>query len=377
MSNGFGTPSYGNTGGTFYKNWKLQTPDGAKGEVKTSFCCLIVPPMKSLADSGKWGVYHGQHFGYSGTDPRNPDKTKMRPFSCIEKSDFRTKMITVACAACDVITEKFEEKKRREAEYIGQGLNEAQVKERLDPLTQWLKRHNCDRKWHINVMNQQGEFGVLQISHTVKKMLDAKMDELRKAKRPVDPIVDGVWFEFTRMGKFPVQDAVEVMMVENEDGSFNKKIAPLTEEQAKKALEVCPDLAKDTVRFISGQQIAQIVASSGDPEEIDRIWQLGVSASQRRERTPVSQNAAPAPAPTAARETAVAPTAEQDEEAALMARLAALQAKKANPTVVVTGGPSCAGVSVAAGVSGPAMAMVDEAELTDEEFYKRYGVKAQ
>src|SRR5688572_15272275 len=125
MSNGFGKPQYGVTGGgTFWKNWKLKSPDASKGETVFTFIGRILPPMKSLAEAGKWAVYHGNHFGYSGTDPRNPDKVKQRPFACIEKSDFRTKMVTVECAACEAIREKEREKERREVEYKSQGLAE-------------------------------------------------------------------------------------------------------------------------------------------------------------------------------------------------------------------------------------------------------------
>lgn len=360
MSNGFGTPSYGNDNGkTFWKNFRLKTPDAAKGEVKTSFVCLIVPPMKSLAENGKWAMYHGQHFGYSGVDPRDPSKQKMRPFACIEKTDFRTKMVTVECPACDEIRTKEAEKERRAAEYKSQGLSEGDVRERLDPLTQWLKRHNCDRKWHINVLTQEGEYGVLQISHTLKKALDAKMDELR-SKRKVDPIVEGVWFEFTRMGKFPVQDAVEVFMIEGDDGSFRMKKAPLTDEQGAKALEILPDLSKDTVKMISAQQIQLIVQSSGDPEEIDRIWQMGTK-TEKRERTPAPQTQKPAPAPAAKNP--------QDEIAALQARLAALQSQQAKPADAPV-----APVAQSAPTTTPAPAGGD-AEMSDEEFYSRFGVK--
>jgi hypothetical protein len=393
MSNGFGTPQYGNSNGPRYENWRLKTPDASKGEQKTSFICRIIPPMKSLAESGKWAFYHGQHFGYAGVNPRDPDKVKQRPFACVKKEDFRTKMVTVACAACDIIDEKFEEKKRREAEYKAQGLSDSAIKERLEPLTAWLKRHNCDRKWHLNVMTPEGKFGVLQIPHSVKKQLDQKIDELREKKK-IDPIAidQGVWFNFTRMGKFPVTDGVEWVMegFERDGETFERiKKAPLTEEQCKNALEILPDLARETVKFISVQQVVQIVASSGDPEEIDRIWQQGTRTEQR-ERTPVSARASapattpvPQPAATApaaapvTTATAPATTSEDDEIAEYEKKIAAMKAAKAAKAAAPASAPAPAPKPAApTTVTGPASADDEDPEsLSDEEFYAKFGVK--
>lgn len=353
---GFGIPQYGNTDAVYWKNFKLRSPDASKNEMIFELIVRILPPMHSLAEKGKWAMYYGQHFGYAGNG-KDPGKAKQRPFGCIEQSDFRTKMITVACPACDVIAEKKADREAREAEYKAKKLGEGEIRDLLDPLTQWLKKHNCDRKWHINVMNQAGEFGVLTISHTVKKMLDVKMEELRKNKK-IDPMLldQGVWFRFTRMGKFPVQDAVEVV-TESFDvkdvGQVERVLkAPLTEAQQEQALKVCPDLAKDVVKFISGKQIAQLVASSGDPDEVDRIWQIGTKTT---ERTPARTPAA-----------STTQTDSGAEMARLKAELAALKAgtsATADPAVSDKAG-------VVADSSG---ASEDEDEnLSDEDFVAKY-----
>jgi hypothetical protein len=354
----FGIPQYGNNSeAVFYKNWKLKSPDTAKGESVFTIELRLLPPVHSLAEKGIWAKYHGQHFGYSGNG-KEPGKIRQRPFACIQQTDFRTKMVTTACDACSVIDEKRAEREVREAEYKSKGKSESEIRELLEPLTDWLKKHNCDRKWHINAMNRAGEFGVLQISHTLKKALDVKVDEVRN-KRKIEPMApdQGVWFRFARMGKFPVQDSVEYVMAEKDDGSFRIEHAPLTEAQLEAAEKVCPDLQTGVVKFITAAQIAQIVSSSGDPDEIDRIWQLGIKTAEKSPARPVASVAKPV---------VVAKSAEQIELEKLKAELAALK----NAAVTVT--PSESQTVTTANTVTPA---VEEDDLSDEEFYAKYNPK--
>lgn len=352
----FGIPQYGNTDMVFYKNWKLKAPDSSKGESVFVLQDLrILPPMHSLAEKGKWAMYHGQHFGYAG-NAKEPGKVRQRPFQCIEQTDFRTKIVTVACVACEVIAEKRAERDAREAEYKQKGKTESEIRELLEPLTGWLKKHNCDRKWHINVMNRAGEFGVLQISHTLKKTLDVKLEEVR-TKKKIDPMLpdQGVWLRFSRMGKFPVQDAVEVVMAGDDEVGFKTERAPLTDAQCDQAEKVCPDLATGVVKAISSSQIAQLVACSGDPDEVDRIWLQG---SKTAERSPARPPVAPVAQPV------VTPkTAEQSEIDKLKAQLAALQGPASSATAGTT--------------PVPAPVTEDDNELSDEAFYEKFGTKSK
>jgi hypothetical protein len=346
-----GTPQYGNTDMVFYKNWKLKSPDTQKGETVFVLPDLrIVPPLHSLAEKGFWARYHGQHFGYAG-NAKEPGKVRQRPFACIQQTDFRTKIVTVECAACDIIEEKRSEREAREAEYKSKGKNEQEIRELLEPLTQWLKKHNCDRKWHINCMDRAGNFGVLQISHTLKKALDVKLDEMRN-KRKIEPIDkdSGVWIRFSRMGKFPVQDSVEVVMSETADGRFEYERCPLTEQQCEQAEKVCPDLQSGVVKTITAAQIAQLVGCSGDPDEVDRIWAQGSKTVERS--TP------PRTTPVAQPVTTSQPKADaQGEIEKLRAQLAALEATKAKPVETKSEDSTETNLE----------------ELSDEEFYEKYG----
>lgn len=382
----FAAPKYGNTNESRPENFKLKTPDGAKGEVETHLIGRIVPPIKSLAEAGKWAQYHGQHFGYSGSDPRNPDKVKMRPFSCIKKEDFRTKMVTVSCSACETIEQKKQELELREAEYRASKMSEPDVRDHLQPLNEWIKRHNCDRKWHMGFVDQEGKIGVLQISHTLKKTLDKEIDSYR-TKRGTCPILDGVLWDLTRMGKFPVQDNVKPLMMpvvlDGEEFMTMKKL-PFTDNEEIKINEIVPDLVTSTLRYLNGQQIDLIVNSGGDPDEIDRIWAMAQTARERSARPLGAPAASPRPVAVAATAPKTAPVTtqappvldkreavsatEDDEEAAAMAALAAARAKKAAAAVLV---PKVEAPPET--VRGPGEE--DVAALSDEDFYSKFGVK--
>lgn len=366
----FGTPNYGNDT-IYYKNFKLKSPDTQKGEsVYTLTDLRILPPLHSLEATGKWGVYHGQHFGYAGNS-KEPGKPKQRPFSCIEKTDFRTKMVLVSCSACDKISENRAELDAREAEYKAKGKTESEIKDLLGPLTQWLKKHNCDRKWHINVMDRAGNFGVLQISHTLKKALDVKMTKLREEEK-IDPIAanEGVWFRFSRMGKFPVTDSVEWVMNRSEDGSYRIERCPLTAAHGEQAEKICPDLATGVVKFLSANQINQIVACSGDPDEIDRIWALGTRTTERSPaRTPAPAPVAAKPAPAAER-----PAGVDSEVERLKAEIARLTATKTE-AAPVTSAPVAQGTVDTGMLRAPVVADEDGSDLDDEEFYQKFSAK--
>lgn len=335
--NGFGKPKYG-SGGNYAKSVRL------KEGVTTA---RILPPMKSLAESGEWAVYIGTHFGYKGVNSKDRSKPTYRPFKCIQERDFKTKMILQDCPECDLIAAREEELKVLEVDAKAKGHSAEEIKELKAPLATWLSDHNCDRKWHMNVKMQDGSFAVLQISHRTKKLLEAEIARvLSEDGIEALDLNQGVWFRFTRTGKgTETQDTVSVEYESIKDAATGRvqrtvKLAPLTEAECEKALKECPDLAKN-VREISYEQIKLLTQCSGDDEDVDEILALGEKkeASPQTTRSvqqpassttaPKSQTQAAAPAPaTQAAQPAPAANAEAD----LQAQIAALQAKLAAQT---------------------------------------------
>ncbi len=387
---GLGKAKYGN-GGTFAKNFRLQTPKN-KDET-TNNIYRIFPPIKSQAETGKWAMYWGIHFGYRGKDRQDPSKTKIRTFKCVEDKDFRTQMIRKECAECNLIAANKRLKEERTAQMKASGQTKEDIDTLLGPLDTWLRDHNVDRKWYINVVNDQGEFGTLAISHKAKKQLDAKLGELTQMGIDgIDP-EQGVWFNFKRTGKgIEVQDTVEVVM-DRQGLQMTLKLAPLSEEQCRQGLAMLPDLL-DVVTVISSEQIGMLVTGSGDPDEVDAVF----NQSATRESSPAirtssvgvqGRNVAIQAATTVAATNAVVATEQakpaavttsvvtqaveapesvveengDDEEAALQRQLEALRAAKlAKATPVTTAKP-------AAPTPPPAATVAD---LNDQDFLKMF-----
>lgn len=275
----------------FYKNFRPVTPK--PNETHTDNRYRLLPAKGSLAASGTWAKYYGTHFGYKGQDQQDQTKLRTRVFRCVEERDFRNGITKVACPECDLIAQKKKALEATKARLKAEGKSDEDIKMLTAPAEEWKREHNCDRKWFINAMNEAGEFGVLQISHKCKKDLDSVIDEL--VKDGIDPTApeQGVWFNIKRTGRgIEVTDKVEVVKVKEKiDGRLVEsiKMAPLTQEQLDKADEICPDLT-EVVRVLTVQQIKMLVDGTGDPEEVDAIF----NASEKRERSapPVRENSA-------------------------------------------------------------------------------------
>lgn len=320
--NGFGKPKYSHNSSNdsgFYKIFKMESDK--------DLVVRVLPPMKSLAESGKWGVFHSVHYGYQGLNKKDPSKTQARPFRCVEQKNFKTGMITQSCPECLEIRRKEEQLSERQAALSNRSDMSAEEKETvLSPLKRFLKDHNLDRKWHINVMALDGAFGVLQISHRVRKQLDSLIQRIEQEENvdALDPET-GVWFNFRRTGKrLECVDTVEAVYV-REDINGRKvnvlKSGKLTEQQVQDALAKCPDL-NETTRAISLEQINALINSSGDPEEVDRILSMG-SFRGERSASPSAPKKQPALGAMAAAHL------QDDDEQALLAKLEAIRAKKA------------------------------------------------
>lgn len=277
MNSGFGKAKFGKNAEVYSKIFKLE--DGKELIVR------LLPPMKSLAASGTWAVYHAVHYGYYGVNKKDPSKTSARPFKCIEEKNFKTGMITRSCPECVEIKLKKELLDERTAQFEKRtDMTAEEKKVVLAPLENFVRKHNVDRKWYINVMDLSGAFGFLTISHRLKKQLDDLIQKINNDEG-VDPfdLETGVWFNFRRNGKkLSVIDTVEAVYAKEEVGGRRVnvlKMAPLTEQQQAQALSQCSDLS-EVIRHVSIDQMNLLVGSSGDPEDVDRILSLGVTGAK-------------------------------------------------------------------------------------------------
>lgn len=363
MSNGWGTPKYGH-GTTNHFSIKPG---------KNTY--RILPPMKSCAEDGYgWYRYHGIHFGWVGTDPKDPTKTRQKPFRCIQQTD-RNRVVTQDCPACDLIDQQKTAFEALKAKLLASGKKEDEVKTEAGPLEDWLRQYNLDFKCYVNVMNPNNEFGDLKINHKFhKKGIDAAIAELKDQK--IDPLdlAQGVWFEInktTKDGNDVVAVAKEPFSVEG-NTYYRPKKAPLDEALANRALEECPDL-NDIGFVLTYEQIKAIVESPGEPEDIDRIFQMSQKADAPKEVAPVAVKPIPVPVVAASTPVAeVAPAAKtlNPNDPAVQKRIAEIRAKKeAEAKAKVEAERKLAEATKAALLAKPAAPVVSDTDnMSDEDF---------
>lgn len=326
-----------------------------KGEASTTpEIYRLLPAMKSGATDGTWAVYQGQHFGYAVPDRKDPSKTSKRTFRCIRRKE-RSGIITVECPECKLIDEKKAERETAAGKLTAKGKSDAEIKQLLAPLDEWLREHNVDNKWYIGVKSLAGPCGALAIPHKMKLALDKEIKRLA-SDEGVDAfdIDTGAWLHFKRTG-FKAQDmnfSVESVMEEeiiNGRRLKSLKSAPLSDSDLESALREVPDLKSEVIRTITVEQIQELVDSGGDLEVAERIFSSG------------RQESSPAPAPVVAAKPAPKAVVVEEEPEIELPKPPAPKAVASKPVPVVTTTPAKAAPSVT----------VDD-NMSDEEFLSMF-----
>ena len=382
----FGKPSYdarGNDKKNFKKNFNIKDGDNIY---------RILPPFGSLASKGIWSVYYRLHWGYS---IMNEDgRLSMRPFQCPRRTNKNAKTgeieVTVPCAACDEYERQKEIREQRLKELEAQNLSKGEISAILEPLNKWLKRFNRSGAHYINVMNTDGEFGRLAISHKMMLALRAEIDTIRK-NWSIDPldIESGCWINFRRIPgntlsdyTHKVEPVIELTSVPGVPHPVPMiKLAPLTPQQIQEAMEKAWDLKEEAHRTLSPQQIQRLVDAGGDPEvyaailnEAEVVEASPTNYSNGMPRTALPRASTPVVAPQpptatiapetpkaaeVAANTSSAPADVAAQIAALQAQIAALQAAAAaaaNSTPVPAATPAPAAAPAPAAEPAAALA---------------------
>lgn len=304
----------------------------------------------AVGEDGKWCRFVKQHFGYKVRFGKD-EKAKEVPmtFLCVEERD-RENKITKRCPECDAIYAKKERVAAKEAELKAQGKTKEEIDASVHHTKAWLKEHNQDRKWNMPAKDSTGRWGFLTISHKCYKMLKGNatspglIDKLLAAKPRVDPlgVEKGVWIRFTRTGEtfndFTDTPSIEKELVEfNGDMLEKMKFDTLTESDFE-AISKLPPLSS-LGRVLTPEQIRMLVESGGDEATVRSVMNIPTE-SKKAAPTPSEDSfegdVEPSdlqfppvePPPFDTVPTKAAP-AEDDEEAALLAQMAALKAKKA------------------------------------------------
>lgn len=373
---GFGKAKFG---GNKRNWWKLK--DGDNGPYR------ILPPIGNLQEEGRWSVYYKLHYGYRNS------KNEMRTFESPEVKNYKTKMIDVPDAALDRINQL--KAKLEEAQKAG----DTNMVEQLLKLVGGKKsRYNLDSNHYMNVMDLQGNIGILKIRHRAKLALDAVIKTLRdNGIEPLDPET-GRWFTFSRSGtgrdtvyqasvykkKFNIegvgpveQDLIHTITPEiakrcfviRKDGTFEYKEAARldtlykkpTAEEVERIVKEGPKAVDEILDATEGN--ADDTGTDDDTPSADATALAAAAASTvpATTTTTVTANAAaPAPAPLTPSPTLTV--------TATPVVLAPTPVAPAPAPTVVTAAP-------AANASGtPKTTAQSVAEQSDEDFLKSLGI---
>jgi uncharacterized C2H2 Zn-finger protein len=312
----------------------------------------LFPSMKSCAQDGVWAVYHAVHWGYEIPNPKNPEKTFKKPFKCVQRKS-RDGMIVEECPQCKLIESKKNEFEKVRAGLLAKGRSEEQIKQIMTPANQWLRTYNTDGKWYIAVKSVAGDFGMLKIPHKMKMDLEGTIEKIKsKHKIDVFDIDTGCWINFIRTGSTGSQMnfKTELVMEEVEiNGKFfeSPKLAPLSEDDLERAIREIPDLRNANQLVLTKEQIVALVETGGDPELVAKI----LNASTRTAESSASPSAPKAP---------VASLDDDEEEMRKLLGTPA-PARAAAPPAPVAAPPKAAPAPV-----------VDDSEMSDDEFLKQY-----
>lgn len=252
----------GAEGGGFVKKKNFKISDG-----DNTFRIFPSIGFNGKEPNGKWAVFHRVHFGYKTSDG------KMRVFeSPLVKN--KEKMVTSPDAALErVETLKADLQKaidRRDKD-------EAQ---RLTALVGGKKPiYNLDSNHYMNVINENGEIGVLKLRHKGKLVLDALKKTLESEGIKPLSADDGRFFVINRQGMgldttYSVK--VKTRKVTVEGRTLNEDVVHVITEDIIKRLDTeAADLETLFVKPTS-EEVAQIVKESdlntGRSKAVDRIF---------------------------------------------------------------------------------------------------------
>jgi hypothetical protein len=225
----------------------------------------------------EWSFFYKVHYGYKNT------QGKIKSFQSSLVFNHKTKMVEVPDAADQRIKDL--KAKYEEAKKTG---NKA-VAEKLGPLISGQKpMYNLDSNHYMNVLDAQGNIGILKLRHRAKKALDVAIKELES--KGIDALSKeaGRYFVFKRSGTgldtaFSVSVAQEKLKIEGV-GEVNRDLVHvLTPEIINRAKTEAGDLRK-LCRTTTAEEIERIVKSSdlltGISPVIDEIFESKTDSSR-------------------------------------------------------------------------------------------------
>jgi len=262
MGGVFGKAKFGGKG----RNW-FKLKDGSNGPYR------ILPPMGYLSEDGRWSAYYQIHYGYKNS------AGKMRTFQSPLIKNNKTKMVESPDAALEFI-----EKVTARLGEAKAAKNQEMVAKLQELVGGKKSRYNLDKNHYLNVIDLQGNIGILKIRHRCKLALDAEIKKLRDSGvDPLDPMT-GRFFVFHRSGT--AMDTVYSASVYKEKlhvtgvGDVERDVVhPITDDIARRCcvLKGTDANGNPVYEYREAANLANLFAKPTS-EEVARIVQEGEKA---------------------------------------------------------------------------------------------------
>lgn len=212
----------------------------------------VLPPIKSLASTGKIAKWYAVHRNLRDKDGRQ------RAFLCLEDKN-KDGLVTKHCPLCDRVKELENQLKIAK----DQGANPEQLK---NFRTQHIFPLQVEKKYYINVVNQEGAIGIISLGSKMYKALE-QLCKQWEAKGYDISGMQGVYVNFKKMTRYKgdkeAVHTVEVYMQPAADGSFRFVTHDLTAEFCEKIGQEAADLV-DLFKSLTADQIATLTALDGE-----------------------------------------------------------------------------------------------------------------
>lgn len=215
----------------------------------------IIPPIHSLADSGKYYHFVKYHRGF-----KNSNGTTCQ-FACTERDDFKTKIIVQRCPVCDMVTEL---KAKRDA-----ASDAGASKEDLDRFNKEnIWPFEVKKTYFLNAIDQSGKVGILQLPSKLFRSLESLIQqELAKGRDILG--MTGAYVNLIKQSRYKGDNQAAYF------ASLYKETVTVNGEQFErsKSHELTPEILKQlesdaydlptTIRSIPMEQVAALVAAQG------------------------------------------------------------------------------------------------------------------
>jgi len=223
----------------------------------------VLPPVHSLAKSGKIAQFYAYHGGFKNT------KGKVCHFQCVQITDRKSKTITQRCSVCDMVTQlelKYKIAKEQP------GVSQEQLKQ--FNYTQILP-FKVQKRFFLNAINASNEIGILQIPYKSYMSLDTLLK--KQQDRGLDPTgMRGAFLNFDKQSKYDGDPQVNfsvALATEQKGDDIKIKSHELTPEIIQEMKTKTVDLGT-LYKTIDVSEVDALVNSQGEERTkiVDRLF---------------------------------------------------------------------------------------------------------